>query len=91
MKSFVCATLAAFAVASKKKFPRDDAFHADCHVSAVFTKTCDEVYTAMDSEIRAWNSATTSPAAGIYSVKEQADKDYIWSTRQTKNKKYTDD
>ena len=92
MKSFVCATLAAIAVADKSKFPRDDSFHADCHVSATFdSKTCDEVYTAMDAEIRAWNSSTTSPAGGLYKLKEEADSDYIWSTRLTKNEKYTDD
>ena len=80
MKSFVCATLVAVAMASKKKFPRDDAFHADCHVSAQFDSvTCDDLYVSLDKEIRAWDSATTSPAGGLYNVKEEEDTDYIWS------------
>ena len=90
MKSF--AFLAVVAVADKSKFPKDDAFHADCHVSATFDGvSCDTLYTLIDAEIRRWNSDTTSPSQGVYTLKEEANDDYIWSTRLTKNKKYTDD
>ena len=90
MKSF--AFLAAVAVADKSKFPHDDAFHADCHVSATFDGvSCDTLYTLIDAEIRRWNSAETSPSQGVYTLKEEANDDYIWSTRLTKNGKYTDD
>ena len=92
MKTFACAALAALAVADKKKFPRDDAFHADCHVTAQFDGiSCDNLYALVDNEIRSWGSAETSPAAGIYNLKEETLNDYIWSQRLTKNKKYTDD
>ena len=92
MKTFACALLATFALADKKKFPRDDSFHADCHVSAQFDNlTCSEVYHLVDTEIRQWGSSETSPSGGIYNVKEESENDYIWSTRKTKNMKYTDD
>ena len=92
MKSFACATLAAIVSASAADFPSDDAFHADCHVTAQFDQTsCDTLYALMDNEIRSWDSDTTSPAAGVYTLKEEELNDYIWSTRLTKNKQYTDD
>ena len=92
MKSFALAVLATLAAASKSNFPRDDAFHARCHVTAQFDgMTCDQLYTAVDKEIRAWNSDQTSPSGGVYTLKEEAGSDYIWSTRLTLNKKYTDD
>ena len=92
MKSFIAAALVAIAFAAEDDFPHDDAFHADCHVDTTFEgMTCDEVYTAMDKEIRSWNTDTTSPSGGVYTLKEEGSDKYIWSTRLTKNKKYTDD
>uniref|UniRef100_A0A7S3I0M7 Uncharacterized protein n=2 Tax=Choreotrichia TaxID=141411 RepID=A0A7S3I0M7_9SPIT len=92
MKSFAFAGLTALALADKGSFPRDDSFHADCHVSAQFDGvSCDSLYALMDAEIRSWNSDTTSPAQGVYNLKEESVDDYIWSTRLTKNQKYTDD
>ena len=92
MKAFACIALASMAAAEKSKFPRDDAFHADCHVSAQFDGiSCENLFALVDNEIRAWNSDTTSPAQGVYTLKEENLNDYIWSTRLTKNKKYTDD
>ena len=89
MKSF--ALLAAVAAASKSDFPHDDAFHADCHVSATFDGvSCDSLYALIDNEVRTWTTET-SPAQGSYALKEEANDDYIWSTRLTKNGKYTDD
>ena len=91
MKTFACAALAAISMASKSGFPKDDAFHADCHVSAVFQASCDQVYKTMDANIRSYDSDTTSPSQGVYTLKEESSNDYIWSTRLTKNKQYTDD
>ena len=92
MKSFVCATLAALAVADKSSFPKDDAFHANCHVSAQFDSlSCAALFAKVDAEIRAWNDPTASPAGGKYTLKEELATDYIWSTRLTKNQKYVDD
>ena len=89
---FICATLAAVAFADKSDFPRFDSFHADCAVSAQFNQvSCDSLYALMDNEIRTWDSDATSPSQGVYALKEEANDDYIWSTRLTKNKKYTDD
>ena len=93
MKSFAfLAFLAAIAVADESDFPSDDAFHADCHMVAIFPHgACDHVYEAMDTLIRSWNTPETSPAQGVYSIYEQKKDYYIWSTRVTKNGMYTDD
>ena len=91
MKTFACAALAAISMASKEGFPKDDAFHADCHVNAVFQASCDQVYSKMDSDIRSYNTDETSPSQGVYTLKEESENEYIWSTRLTKNKQYTDD
>ena len=86
MKSFAFAVLASFASAAKSDFPRDDSFHADCHVTANFDGvSCDTLYALVDNEIRSWGTAETSPAQGVYSLKEESNDDYIWSTRLTKN------
>ena len=82
MKAFVCAILAAVTLADKGSFPRDDHFHADCHVNAQFDGTaCESVYALIDANVRSWDSDTTSPAAGIYGLKEETVNDYIWTTR----------
>ena len=92
MRAFICAALAAVTFADKKNFPHDSSFHAGCHVSAQFNDyTCDQLYAILDTEIRSWDSDTTSPSGGVYSLKEEGSNDYIWSTRVTLNKKYTDD
>ena len=91
MKTFACAALAAISMADQADFPRDDAFHADCHVNAVFQASCDQVYSKMDTNIRSYDADTTSPSQGVYTLKEESQNDYIWSTRLTKNKQYTDD
>ena len=92
MKAFACAALTALALADKKKFPRDDAFHADCHVTAQFDGVaCEDLYKTVDNEIRSWGTDEASPSQGVYNLKEENENDYIWSTRLTKNKKYTDD
>ena len=92
MKGFLAAAFAAVAVADKKDFPRDDAFHAGCAVTATFAGAqCADIYAAIDSEVRAWGSAETSPAQGVYKLKEEVENDYVWSTRLTKNGKYVDD
>merc|ERR1712060_328150 len=80
-----------FAVGGKNNFPKDSSFHAGCHVTATFEGTsCDSLYALVDNEIRIWD-ADLSPAGGDYQLKEEAQDDYIWSTRLTLNKKYTDD
>ena len=91
MKAFACAALAVISLADQADFPKDDSFHADCHVSAVFQATCDQVYLKMDANIRSYNKDSTSPSKGVYTLKEESPNDYIWSTRLTKNKQYTDD
>eukprot|EP00354_Favella_ehrenbergii_P004292 CAMPEP_0170468666 /NCGR_PEP_ID=MMETSP0123-20130129/11758_1 /TAXON_ID=182087 /ORGANISM="Favella ehrenbergii, Strain Fehren 1" /LENGTH=49 /DNA_ID=CAMNT_0010735287 /DNA_START=12 /DNA_END=161 /DNA_ORIENTATION=- len=49
MKTFACSVLVILALADKSDFPKDDSFHADCHVSATFDgSSCDAVYKAMD-------------------------------------------
>ena len=92
MRSFALATFAAVASASAADFPKDDAFHADCHVSATFDGvSCDSLYALIDAEVRAWGSSTTSPAGGEYQLKEEQVDQYVWSQRLTRDEKYTDD
>ena len=93
MRSFaIGAVFAAVASAAASDFPKDDAFHADCHVTATFDGiACDSLYALIDAEIRRWDSAETSPAGGVYNLKEEAIDQYVWSTRLTRDTKYTDD
>ena len=81
------ALLAAVAVAAESDFPKDDSFHADCHVTAAFEATsCDTLYALTDAEVRSWGSDTQSPAQGTYELVEEQNDVYVWSTRLTKNK-----
>ena len=89
--TLVVGPIETFAVGGKNNFPKDSSFHAGCHVTATFEGTsCDSLYALVDNEIRTWD-ADLSPAGGDYQLKEEAQDDYIWSTRLTLNKKYTDD
>ena len=90
MKAF--AFLAAIVAADASDFPQDDKQHADCHLAANFDEiTCESLFNVMATLIEKWNSPETSPAQGTYSMYEEEAFDYIWSTRLTKNKEYTDD
>ena len=90
MRTF--ALLAAIAVADKSDFPHDDAMHADCHVAAEFKLlSCETLFKKTSAMLKRWDSPETSPAQGTYTYKEDEDFDYIWTTRLTKNGKYTDD
>ena len=92
MKFLASAALAAIAAADKSKFPKDDSFHADCHVNANINGfSCDNLYALIDNEIRSWGSSTTSPAGGVYQMYEEQNDVYIWSKRLTRDEKYTDD
>ena len=92
MNSFAYATLAAVALGAASDFPKDDSFHADCHVNANINGfSCDNLYALIDNEIRSWDSATTSPAGGVYQMYEEQNDVYIWSKRLTRDEKYTDD
>jgi len=76
--------------ATAAKFPRFDHLHADCQATATFDNTeCSVLYAELDTEIRSW--AVSAPDSGSYIVKEESASDYIWSTRLTGGKKYTDD
>ena len=68
MRTFaLCASLAAVTLADQADFPKDDAMHADCHVTAAYKDvTCDELYESVFSEVKGWNTAETSPSGGIY-------------------------
>ena len=92
MKSFALASLAALVSADASDFPSDDSRHAYCHVNATFDGlSCDSLYALMDNEIRRWDSSTTSPSGGVYSIYEEGVDSYIWSTRLTRDGNYVDD
>ena len=88
----IFALLATIALADKSDFPRDDAKHADCHVTALFDQiNCASLYDKFYYEILVWGDPEVTPAQGTYSMWEESLNDYIWSSRLTKNKQYTDD
>ena len=88
----IAAALVFVAAASKKDFPSSNFGHAHCSLAADFVDTpCDQLYDTFQSNLASWNVDTASPSGGVYNIKESADDDYIWTTRLTKNKKYTDD
>merc|ERR1712070_216846 len=91
MKSLTAIAMAStFANASPSDFPRLDGAHAHCEMTVIFPDTqCAALYKEMNSEIRSWS--TGGPSDGLYSIYEEETDDYIWSTRVTKNRKYTDD
>ena len=86
------ATLALIATvaAADHGFPRDDAFHAKCHLTTVLSGvSCADAKTKADELINT-NVDTDSEYKGQMSMHSEGD-DWIWSTRLTYNKKYTDD
>ena len=93
MRTFaLSATLAAVALADKADFPKDDAMHADCHLTAYFdTWGCDALFDTAAYVVGQYMTAETSPAGGVYSMYDEAAYDYMWTTRVTRNQKYTDD
>ena len=90
MKYFATAILVAAVNSAASDFPKFDSFHAHCAMSADYPDTqCESLWTEMDAEIRSWN--VTDPSGGVYSIYEEQDDSYIWSTRLTRDRNYTDD
>ena len=86
------ATLALLATvaAADHGFPRDDAFHAKCHLTTTLAGiSCADAKAKADELINT-NVDTDSEYKGQMSMHSEGD-DWIWSTRLTYNKKYTDD
>ena len=82
--------IAAFATADDHGFPSDSMFHASCHLTATLPSTsCADAKTKADQLIKD-NVDTDSQYKGTMAIKDEGD-DWIWSTRLTYNKKYTDD
>merc|ERR1712032_187173 len=88
--AFAMASVATLTQAAVSDFPKFDSLHAHCAMSTNYENTlCSALYTEMDHELRSWS--TGGPAQGVYTIYEQEEGVYIWSTRLTKNKQYTDD
>ena len=92
MRDYLITSLvAAFVSADSKDFPRDDLFHADCHLKGQIQFIyCADVYPMVLEEIQSWNDSTVAPAGGKYDIVEQYrneydDMDYIWTTRLDKD------
>ena len=81
--------LLASALADKSGFPGFSMFHAHCEIHATLKQPCDQVYSQVNDFVQQ-NKDTASPP-GTYKLKEEKPSDYVWSTRLTANKKYTDD
>ena len=72
MKSFAFAAIATLAYGAASDFPADDDQHSYCHLNAMFKGiACDNLWALVDYEIRAWDSDTTSPSGGVYTLYEE--------------------
>ena len=84
------ALLAAVAIAYDHDFPSDNPFHASCHLKTELNFTyCPEAKAKVEQLIND-NVDTESEYKGTMSLHSEGS-DWIWSTRLTYNKKYTDD
>merc|ERR1712013_116025 len=90
MKTAFTLALATIVAANKSDFPSDDMFHAKCHMSTTLASTTCDSFKAKAEQLIKDNVDTESEYKGTMSLKEDGT-DYIWSTRLTYNKKYTDD
>ena len=90
MKTFILATVAAVSVAYNHGFPNDSAFHAGCHLEAVFTGTQCTDAVAKATQLITDNVDTDSQYKGQMSMHDSG-ADWIYSKRKTYNGKYTDD
>ena len=89
MKSAL-ALIVAVATAADHDFPRDNPFHASCHLKTELDFTyCHEAKLRVEDLIKE-NVDTESEYAGEMSLHSEGS-DWIWSQRLTYNKKYTDD
>ena len=81
--------LTSLAAAYDHGFPNMDRFHAGCIMKATLTgETCVDAKAKADELIKN-NVDTDSEYKGQMAIKTEGD-DWIWSTRLTYNKKYTD-
>ena len=87
MKFIALVAAAGVANAAKTEFPAFDTFHAHCEMSHIIKQDCQNVYPVLDSTLKNF----ADPARGTYTIKEDALNDYVWTTRLTSGKKYTDD
>ena len=88
MKSAL-ALIATAVAAADHGFPNDDAFHASCHATTTLAGTsCADAVTKANTLISS-NVDTDSEYKGTMSMHSEG-ADWIWSSRLTYNKKYTD-
>ena len=87
MKFAIISAIAAIAQSAKTDFPKFDLTHAHCQMEATFETDCSTVYASLDKLVK----SKFDPAQGEYNLVEDTDGDYVWATRTTPNKKYTDD
>merc|ERR1711865_156106 len=90
MKSTLALIATVAVVAADHGFPRDDAFHSKCHLTATLMEGSCADAKAKAAELISSNVDTDSEYKGQMSIHSEGD-DFIWSSRLTYNKKYTDD
>merc|ERR1711920_674319 len=89
-RALVALALVGSVSADDHGFPDDSSFHASCHLSTTLTGTsCADAKAKADDLIKN-NVDTDSEYKGTMGIHSEGD-DWIWSTRLTYNKKYTDD
>ena len=92
MRSFATALFVAGATAVATDFPRFDSMHAHCAMNVTFEGvTCNSLYQLVDYQVRAFENGDKCSQPGFYGVFEENESSYVWSTRETANKKYVDD
>lgn len=86
-------TISAFVAsvfAGKQNFPGFDMFHANCALQVTYpTKNCATVFAGLESAVKSFNPEPLSK--GLYSIKEEATNDYLWTIRETPTHHYKDD
>lgn len=87
---FTAAAFVATSFAAKKDFPSFDGMHANCAMQVSYQgQQCATTFTNMEAKIK---TLTPEPNAnGVYTIKESATNDYIWTLRETPSAHYVDD
>ena len=84
---FTIAALVATVAAKKSDFPTGTFGHAHCKATSTVNGTCAQTFANFEDSVM--NRA--DPSKGHYTLKEEANLDYIWGTRLGAGGKYTDD
>ena len=90
MRSLLALALFGAVVADKSDFPKFDATHCNCEIKVTYPNSdCDQIWTDLETTIKSF--ANGGPSGGLYAIYEDAEDDYVWTTRTTPTHHYVDD